>query len=97
MSNVLHVACFVVSLDSLYGVTVPKTANPFFDTTPVHSPKNFFSSDSQEDTQFTVILSQLPLTDPLLCICSLTGDLASVFHFLPPRCALLRSTLRFQY
>jgi hypothetical protein len=41
-SNLLHVTCFGVSLDSLHGVTVAKTASPFFDTAPVHSPKNFY-------------------------------------------------------
>lgn len=33
-SNILHVAYFVVSSDSLHGVTVPKTASPFFDSAP---------------------------------------------------------------
>jgi hypothetical protein len=33
-SNVLDVVCFVVSSDSLHGVTVPKTPSPFFDTVP---------------------------------------------------------------
>jgi hypothetical protein len=71
-TNVLHVACFVVSSDTLHGVTVPKTASPFFDTTPVRSLKNCFDSNSQQDTHFTVILSQLPLTDSLLSVSALS-------------------------
>jgi hypothetical protein len=65
-SNVLHVPCFGICLDSLHGVTVLKTASPFFDTAPVHLPKHFFASNAQLGIQFTVILSQLPLTDPPL-------------------------------